>query len=259
MNLLPSALEKFNWAQEHFGRLRGEVDAFLRPNSYRVMTEENADATEYRFYVEFSEPLPSSRWGLIFGDGVHCLRSALDHCVYTIGVNESGADPPPDERVLAFPITEDSTRWNSAKWHVRSLSGAAQAVIEGLQPHGHPEEFALRDLGGLEEFDNADKHRSDRVVAAIPVLQDSDFSGLIPGQQCIIDQRLGYVRDDTPFVTLELDRSTPNVKVRHNLSFEIGIPHIRGNGKETTLIVWPCVDTMTKAVMNVLTSLASFY
>jgi hypothetical protein len=97
-------------------------------------------------------------------------------------VKESGADPPPDERVLAFPITEDSAKWDSAKRHIRSLSTAAQAAIEGLQPHGSPEEFALRDLGGLEELDNADKHRGVRVVAAIAVLQDSDFSGLSRGE-----------------------------------------------------------------------------
>jgi hypothetical protein len=42
---------------------------------------------EYRFYVEFDPPLPSARLGLIVGDGVRGLRSALDHCVYAIGVN----------------------------------------------------------------------------------------------------------------------------------------------------------------------------
>ena len=86
-DLLPSALEKFNWAQDHFQRLRDEVDAFLQPESYRVRPEPNADASKYRFYVEFDPPLPSARWGLIVGDGVHGLRRALDHRVYAIGVN----------------------------------------------------------------------------------------------------------------------------------------------------------------------------
>jgi len=110
VELLPSALEKFNRAQDHFERVRREVDTFFHPKAYRVRPEPNADSTEYRFYIEFIDPLPSRRWGLIVGDGVHCLRSALDHCVYAIGVRESGTDPPPGERALVFPITSNSTR-----------------------------------------------------------------------------------------------------------------------------------------------------
>ena len=53
----------------------GSLQAFARrgrclsqPESYRVRPEANADASEYRFDVEFDPPLPSGRWGLIFGD-----------------------------------------------------------------------------------------------------------------------------------------------------------------------------------------------
>lgn len=82
---------------------------------------------------------------------------------------------------------------------------------------------------------------------------------MIPGQQCTIDVRIGYVKDETPFLTLELDRPTPNVEVRHNLAFNVGIPHIYGSGQETTLMLWSCVDAMNQAVMNVLTTLAPSY
>jgi hypothetical protein len=178
VNALPSALEKYNWAQDHFKRLRGEVDAFLRPDSYRVRAESNEDDTEYRFYVEFTSPLPSARWGLIFGDGVHCLRTALDHCVYAIGAKESGEDPPPNAEVLAFPITKNADKWNGARRRVASLSTEAQAAIEGLQPHGPPDEFIMRPLGGVQELDNADKHRTIRVLAAVPEDTELLLSGL---------------------------------------------------------------------------------
>lgn len=115
MNGVPaSAAEKFARAQEHFDSLKREVDAFLEPDAHRTRSEPNSDFTEYRFFVEFNEPLPLVRWGLIFGDGVHCLRSALDHSVYAIGVIESGTDPPPDERILMFPITADQAAWKDA-------------------------------------------------------------------------------------------------------------------------------------------------
>jgi hypothetical protein len=254
-----SPQDKFDWAQGHFQRLRSEAEAFLHPESYRVRAEANADATEHRFYVEFDKPPPSVRWGLIFGDGVHCLRSALDHCVYTIGVKETGTNPPPDERSLAFPLTRNASKWESAKWRVESLSGPAQAAIESLQPHRYTEVFFLHPLGRLEEFDNADKHRTLNVVAVLPFLQEGLIEGLVPGTQYTLDHRIGPLKDDTPFLTLECGVPSPDVKVRHELAFEIGLPWVRGNGQETTLLVKTCVAEMSDAVSNVLTTLAPYY
>ena len=114
-----STAEKFNWAQQHFERMLGEVDAFFKPKPYRIRSESNADSTEYRVYLDLTQPLPSARWGLIFGDGIHCLRSALDHCVYLIAVKESGTDPPPAERSLQFPITENVNKWAGPKGRSR--------------------------------------------------------------------------------------------------------------------------------------------
>jgi hypothetical protein len=180
---LPSTLEKFNWAQQHFERLLREIDTFFKLKPYRIRSEPNADSTEYRAYLDFTQPLPSTRWGLIFGDGIHCLRSTLDHCVYLIAVRESGPIPPA-WRSLQFPITEDASKWVGAKQSISTLSATAQAAIEALQPHNSTEEFALRSLGGLQEFDNADKHRTLHVLGCLPAAgTQAEISGLIPASK----------------------------------------------------------------------------
>jgi hypothetical protein len=116
----------------------------------------------------------------------------------------------------------------------------------------------MRPLGALQEFDNGDKHRSIRVVAAIPDFSESLISGLIPGQQATLDFAIRPIQHDTPFAILELDRPTPNVEVRHEITLQVGIPHIRRNGQETILLIWPGIDAMNQAVRGVLNALAPF-
>ena len=254
----PSAVAKFSRAQEHFTHLQQLVTAFFAPKPYRIRTESNDDLTEHRFYVEFDTPVPETEWGLIFGDGVHCLRSALDHTVYAVAVKESGTDPPPAWRELMFPITEDVSKWKGQERRIKTLGGPVRAVLKTLQPHGSQDEFFLRPLGGLQEFDNADKHRAVRAVATIPVHSLDNISGLVPGAQYSPDYRIAPLKDGTPWMTLTCAVPTPDVKVRSNLTLDVGIPWVRGNGVETTVLIWPSVDTMNKAVTDALTALAPF-
>ena len=258
MPIPPSCIEKFNWAHEHFQRLHAEVKSFFDVKPYEVRANPNTDCTEYRFYVDFTRPIPGPRWGLMLGDGIHCLRSTLDHSVYAIAVKESATDPPPKFRSLEFLITRDEDHWNKSVWHIETLSGPVIAAIKGLQEHANPAEFFMRPLGGLQEMDNADKHRRIHLAVVIPTFSESNVSGLIPGQQCQIEFHVRPLKPQTPFATLKLDRPTPNVQVGSNLTLEIGLPHIRENGRETTILVWSSVDAMTQAVTYDLNALAPY-
>lgn len=257
--LIPNcAVAKFGRAQKHFKELRAEVKALTDPHAYRLRSEANSDFTEHRFYIDFATPVPGAAWGLIFGDGVQCLRSALDHTVYAIGVKEARIDPPPKWRSLQFPLTADSGAFAKSQWHISSLSGPAQAAIERLQPHGNPAEFFLRPLGTLEEFNNADKHRAIHVVASFVGEFETLISGLIPGTEYTRNFRVGALEEDTPFLTVTSGVSTPDMKVDDDITFEIGLQWIRASGVETLLPLWEAVDLMNKAVAHTLTSLLAF-
>lgn len=257
--ILTSALEKYARAQYHFDALLGEVDSFFDPKHYKTRPETNADMTKYRFYIEFERPMPSREWGLVFGDGVHNLRSALDHCVYAIGVEENnGVEPPPGVKDLQFPITEDRAKWDGQAWRLKTLSGPAQAAIKRLQPHGHGDEFFVRPLGALSEFDNADKHRSIRVLASVVTEMDGLLSGLDPGPGYELVWHGGALEDGAPFLTLTLPRPNPNVKMGNKLTVLPAVPHIRADGSRTSLLLRMCIDAMNEAATKVMYELAPF-
>lgn len=200
----------------------------------------------------------SSVGGLIFGGGMHCLRSALDHCVYSIGVKEAGTDPPPGESDLMFPITADELGWKNKKWHVASLSDDAQAAIKRLQPHDSPDPCGMRPLGGLDEIDIADKHRALTVLLVLPVFNRSDISGGIPGEKFELLHNRAPIKEDTPFSTVNFDRPTPNVKVTHTLAFQPGTPRIRHEGEVIAAFLWDAINKSTAEVTRVLNELSDF-
>ena len=178
--------------------------------------------------MSIDTPVPETEWGLIFGDGVHCLRSALDHTVYAVAVKESGTDPPPAWRESHVPDhrgrlqVEGTGKADQDPW--RAGAGSPQDPATPREP-GRILPQAAR---GLQEFDNADKHRAVRAVATIPVHSLDNISGLVPGAQYSPDYRIAPLKDGTPWMTLTCAVPTPDVKVRSNLTLDVGIPWVAG-------------------------------
>jgi hypothetical protein len=258
MTIPQSAIAKFNRAQVHFQALQASTRTFFEDKPHRVRAQSNSDMTEHCFYIDFGREPPLVDWGLGFGDGVHNLRSALDHAVFAIGIKESGVDPPPQGKRLQFLITEDDTKWDADKWHLKSLSDPAQGAIRGQQPRGYPDEFALTPLGCLQEFDNGDKHRVIKLPVSFVRGAEFPITGLPPGAQCQLTWHFGPVKSDAPVLTLITGETAPNVKMEEGFSLDVGLLHIRLNGNETTLPVWETIDLMNQAVTNALTALSPF-
>jgi hypothetical protein len=112
------------------------------------------------------EELPP-RIGILIGESLQQLRSALDHIVWLLSLLTT-ADPPTSTE---FPVYKDATgKGGYARNRQRKIEAvptAAQAVIDGMQPHLQtaPEEDPL---WMLHRLTNDDKHRLTHVVAAIP-------------------------------------------------------------------------------------------
>lgn len=135
----PSSWRKIDRAREHLDSLRQEIRTFGEDKPYGATPKFNDDFTELDVVVEFDNPNVLAQWGLLFGDCVHNFRSALDHIVYEIAIAESGQDPPPDERVLMFPVCRDETEFNERGRRIRSLSSNARTKIELHQPYHRPQ------------------------------------------------------------------------------------------------------------------------
>jgi hypothetical protein len=102
-----------------------------------------------------------------------------------------------------------------------------------------------------------------RAICSYPAVRPQTGEGRSDGWLSIQARdsggRTGEPVDAQPLAVLELDRPTPNVAVRPKLDLDLGIPHVRQGGQEIVLMVWPCIDAMNQAEMNVLTALAPFY
>ena len=82
---LAGVIEKFNRSKEQFDELIAEMDAFFveKPEPHFSVGEFDTHTWEWveRFQVRREMPL---RWGVILGDCVHNLRSALDHLMWQV-------------------------------------------------------------------------------------------------------------------------------------------------------------------------------
>jgi hypothetical protein len=156
---LAGAVAKFNRSQEHYNALRAEVDQFFsqEPKPYGYRGEYHADAHEWvaRFQVFRPPPL---RFGVIFGDSVHNLRSCLDHMIWQVTLLDGGT-PNTDTQ---FPIArvDEAQFERMAKRRVPGLSEKHRAMVKQVQPyHTAATEDCTHFLTVLADLDNIDKHQ----------------------------------------------------------------------------------------------------
>jgi len=169
---LDGPLQKLQRADEHIDALDRELKTWERshPNPIGVTFQGHTDQTGNVFRFDFREP--PTHTGLIFGDAVTNMRSALDHVTWQLALSNCGESTTPYKRT-AFPIQNDPESWESTALDVlRHVRPEAWDLIESLQPyHG----FDWPDLGWLRyinELANADKHRATPFVAGRATITD---------------------------------------------------------------------------------------
>jgi len=141
-------------------RLKAECRAWLEEHPYRVYAELDAERRNKLIKVEvFRNPPPEL--GLLIGDCLHNMRSALDNLVYDLAIAHRGS---PLSKSIArnsqFPIFKDCGDFmRTGMDQIRGIHPDAKAVIKGLQPYHRGDKFAYHRLWMLRELSNADKHR----------------------------------------------------------------------------------------------------
>ena len=214
---------KLNRADEHAKAFTGEVASFTHLYPHAVVTDANADATQWISRIHFGGPADFERWGLLLGDYVHCLRSALDHFIYSVAVAEADRNPPPNADKVMMPLRFTEQGFNHVWSHrLSDLSDVLRARIETLQPYPDRPQNLLLQL--LEQLDIRDKHRLLQVVAVRPVHADTVIDGPEKGTIMDMDLATGPLVDGAPFLTLTFDRPSPNVKVHGNAAMLIVVP-----------------------------------
>jgi hypothetical protein len=101
-----AVFKKIDRSLEHLDTLNERAERFFEDNPqglYRLHGKTNTQGTKQLFSVEMLKELPLAEWGVIVGDAVHCLRTALDQLVYQLSLD-------PDDS-LGFPIFRSRKDW----------------------------------------------------------------------------------------------------------------------------------------------------
>ena len=159
---------KFKRAQKHMVDIRAEARRYTKRDPYefvRVMPPKTQQEVLYRVRITHQ---PDPVLGLILGDFVHNLRSALDHvivaCVpkqkrssanFPIRFEDIYAKDPNGE----FVVKDDGSRERFER-AIDGLDPSARAFVIAAQPYWQGAEAHKWMPGIITRLDNADKHRA---------------------------------------------------------------------------------------------------
>ncbi len=165
---------KLRRAEEHIQTLRDETTAFRerdpKPFGFRTEIESGpGKARDDALYAVVREQPPASL-GLIVGDVIQNVRSALDYLVYEFSSPENRS-----KNGTQFPICDTRAKFlgrrNQAK--IAGIAGEERALIERTQPYEWNYPQTDHPLIHLREFSNRDKHRLLVPVIAAVSQQDT--------------------------------------------------------------------------------------
>jgi hypothetical protein len=147
---------KLDRAQMHLDEI-ARMLSLIKYGECRIIPEYNQDRDLIVQRIHIT-PKPKPELGVVVGDCLFAIRSALDHLVWQLVIC-NGQSPTKDNM---FPITSDWDKFDTAarvikgRKRLMGVSATAFALIESLQPY-HAGNEALERLDTLH---NADKHQT---------------------------------------------------------------------------------------------------
>ena len=167
-------------AYEHIEDVKQLAQDWLGTDAYTVAREIDPE-TGHTVCKARIKGQPPVEIGLVVGDAVHNLRSALDHAVYALAERHLGPLPIEAQERLAFPIVgNQNSKGQPADGSVifqELLTGRRRLVellpdnvlryIESIQPYRwEGEGFRHHWLWFVHDLDRIDKHRRIHVASA---------------------------------------------------------------------------------------------
>lgn len=142
--------------------LESDMDGWIKAHPLALAQKLNANEGQYVVRVGLIADPPTD-FGLMLGDCIHNLRSALDHLVFElVRVNLKGTVPDKVAHDCGFPVYgKKPPSPDELKDRIGSIDPRAQAVIKELQPYLRGKDlYAHEPLWMLHQLDISDKHHA---------------------------------------------------------------------------------------------------
>lgn len=163
---LADAWAKMLWADRHADALYCETSRTVERKTARIAHHIEPQTGDHVFWMKLSEEPPLREWGLIIGDVLHNLHSALDCVAWQLACIGLGREPTDREaRGISFPIRKTAADFAAAS--LDHFTPTHRRMLGEVQPYqrGYDSLLTLRDLA------NRDKHR----VIQPTYLMNEDF------------------------------------------------------------------------------------
>ncbi len=144
--------------------LHREVAAFADRNPNPKTEHFDKETGRYTLAIHLSEEPDAERWGVLLGDAIHNLRSALDHVIWQLVVL-NGEEPGAHNQ---WPLCRSREGYlkprkkggvSVRETFLRGVAKDARAIIDRLQPYRAGPDLDRHFLSSLAPLSNADKHR----------------------------------------------------------------------------------------------------
>lgn len=153
-------------AAEHFEEINATVNAFVDADPYLLRLKRHPDGWYVSEIREITKG-DADLFGLVFGDFLHNLRSALDNLVWQL-VIFNGCTPSGGTGGNAFPICSSWPRFLDSMFRLRGVALDHVAFIEALQPYEGRNEPVHEALRVVHHLSNVDKHQIIHQSLVIP-------------------------------------------------------------------------------------------
>jgi hypothetical protein len=138
-------------ANEHVRDLESRIETFWAEDAKEVVPEDQTEPGYINCRVQGLSDIPPY-WGVLIGDALHNLRSALDHLIGHLIESNNGKISDSTQ----FPIKKTSDAFKSSlKTEVKGISDPALKVLKALKPYKGGNDLLWR----LHRLNIADKHK----------------------------------------------------------------------------------------------------
>jgi hypothetical protein len=186
---LGGVIAKFNWSKQQFDVLRSEIGEFFDQDPPPHFSQGYFDTDRWEWIERFQvREKPPLRFGVMLGDCVHNLRSALDHLICQLTMLDGGTMA--DCARTQYPIASQSEAQfeSMAKRCIPGLSEKHRAMVKKTQPYNAGDRAEFHPLYALAELSNADKHR----------IINPTYSAMKSSAKDVLDRLVGSYQGEGP-------------------------------------------------------------
>lgn len=233
---LGGVLAKYNRSVQIFDELRAEIGAYLTDQQTGDVSRGAFDRETWEWVERIVGPQPPLRWGVLLGDCVHNLRSALDHLICQVALLDGGTME--DCRRSQFPIASKSESQYedlARRCLPDCLTDQHRAMVRTPQPFCSKNGADMNPLSVLADFSNTDKHRLINSTIGFMDTDATDFldritrnfegDGPSPVHSWWMVKRGAALEEGTPWFRIVFDREILKepVQVEINANIKVGI------------------------------------